>query len=144
MQHIAIMRKSRGLTSKILSGQKTIESRWYKNRYAPWDKIEAGETIYFKDSSEPIKLKATVRKVLQWDNLTPAKVDDILKTYGSMDGLAEADLPAYYNLFKDKHYCLLIFLCDVQTVKPFYISKAGYGAMAAWISVESVWTLVVS
>lgn len=30
MEHVAIMRKSWGLTDKILSGQKKIESRWYK------------------------------------------------------------------------------------------------------------------
>lgn len=32
MEHVAIMKKSWGLTRKILSGEKTIESRWYRFR----------------------------------------------------------------------------------------------------------------
>jgi len=31
MQHIAIMKKSWRLTEKILAGEKTLETRWYKN-----------------------------------------------------------------------------------------------------------------
>jgi len=33
MEHVAIMRKAWGLTDKILSGQKKIESRWYSVKY---------------------------------------------------------------------------------------------------------------
>ena len=35
MQHVAIMKKSWGLTDKILSGQKKIESRWYLSSFCP-------------------------------------------------------------------------------------------------------------
>ena len=138
MQHIAIMRKSWGLTQKIANGQKTIESRWYKHRYTPWGKISTGDVVYFKDSGEPITLKATVAKVIRFDDLTPSKVKAILQEHGSEDGLTDSDLPHYYELFKDKRYCLLIFLQNVQPVEPFHINKAGYGAMTAWITVPSV------
>ncbi|MDO8559127.1 MAG: hypothetical protein Q7R84_02240 [bacterium] len=40
MEHLAIMKKSWGLTEKILSGQKKIESRWYLSKRSPWDTIE--------------------------------------------------------------------------------------------------------
>ena len=69
MDHVAIVRKSWKLTDKILSGQKTIESRWYASRRAPWNRIRAGETVYFKNSGEPVTIKADVEKVLQFDNL---------------------------------------------------------------------------
>lgn len=69
MNHIAIMKKSWELIPKIISGEKTIESRWYKNRIAPWDRISEGDTVYFKDSGEPVSAVATVSKVLQFDNL---------------------------------------------------------------------------
>lgn len=71
MQHLAIMRKSWGLTQKILDGRKKIESRWYSVKCRPWDQIESGEIIYFKDSGEPVKLKAEVSKVMQFADLTP-------------------------------------------------------------------------
>lgn len=50
MHHIAIMNGPWNLIPKILSGEKTIESRWYRTRRAPWGGIRAGDTVYFKDS----------------------------------------------------------------------------------------------
>ena len=60
MEHLAIMRKSWGLTKKILSGEKKIESRWYKSKYPPWGKIRSGEIVYFKDSGEPVSISICV------------------------------------------------------------------------------------
>ena len=98
MEHLAIMRKSWGLTDKILNGQKKIESRWYSVKYKPWDCIKEGETVYFKDSGGPVKIKTEVSKVIQFDNLTPKKVKEILDEYGSDDGI-EKEKPR--NFLKD-------------------------------------------
>ena len=46
MHHLAILDKKRKLLSKILSGEKNIESRWYTQKRAPWDKIKVGDTIF--------------------------------------------------------------------------------------------------
>ncbi len=138
MDHVAIMKKSWGLTQKILSGKKKIESRWYLNKCVPWNKIKAGEKIYFKDSGEPASVVATVEKVLQFCDLTPFKVDEILKIYGDDDGIEETDMHAFYERFKDKKYCMLIFLKNPQKIEPFEIDKKGFGAMAAWICTKDI------
>lgn len=138
MEHVAIMKKSWGLTDKILSGKKTIESRWYMSRSAPWDKISRGDAIYFKDSGEPVRIRAEVEKVLQFSDLTPMKVKGILKEYGDMDGIGEPDVSKFFHTFRKKKYCILIFLKDVKEVEPFDISKTGFGSMSAWITVEDV------
>lgn len=138
MEHVAIMKKSWGLTQKILSGQKKIESRWYLNKHVPWDKIKAGETIYFKDSGEPVTIKAVVEKVLQFSNLIPQKVEEILKTYGNDDGIEATDTRVFYERFKDKKYCMLIFLQNPQEIEPFEINKKGFGAIAAWICTQDI------
>jgi len=138
MDHVAIMKKSWGLTQKILSGEKKIESRWYLNKYAPWNKIKADERIYFKDSGDPVSIVATVEKVLQFFDLTPLKVDEILRTYGDDDGIEGTDIPAFYERFKDKKYCLLIFLKNPHKIEPFEIDKRGFGAMVAWICTEDI------
>lgn len=134
------MRKSWGLTQKILSGEKTIESRWYMNRYKPWGNISRGDTVYFKDSGEPVKMKATVDKVVQFEGLTPSKVKVILDKYAQADGLGvdRGNVDAYFELFKNKRYCLLVFLKDPREIKPFEIDKSGFGTMAAWITVDSL------
>src|SRR5258706_16101220 len=100
MEHVAILHKSWRLSSKIVSGQKRIESRWYKNKHKPWDKIYAGETIYFKESGESITIKARVGKVLQFSKLTPYKVKNILECYGKDIGIEQEEFPEYFKLFK--------------------------------------------
>jgi hypothetical protein len=132
------MRKNWGFTQKILSGEKKIESRWYKFKHTPWDKIKEKDEVYFKNSGEPIKIKATVAKVIQFSDLTPKKVKTILNKFGKDDGIEKDKIQPYFEMFKDKNYCLLIYLRDVVRVKPFEINKKGFGAMAAWICVEDV------
>ena len=138
MEHLAIMKKSWNLTNKILSGEKKIESRWYKNKYAPWNKIKNNETIYFKDSGNPATIKAQVDKVLQFDNLNPEKVKKILHDYGLIDGIEKDNLKKFYERFKDKNYCMLIFLKNVKKIKPFNINKKGFGLMSAWITLDKI------
>lgn len=138
MEHIAIMRKSWGLTRKILSGQKRIESRWYKVKYRPWGQIKKGEIVYFKDSGEPVKLKAEVERVIQFSGLTPHRVSEILEKYGKDDGFGQEEIPEFFKRFRDKKYCILIFLKNPQEIKPFEIDKTGFGAMSAWITIDSV------
>ena len=137
--HIDIMRKSWGLTQKILTGEKTVESRWYKNRSKPWDQIFVGDAIYFKDSGEPVTVRARVTKVLQFANLTARKTKEILSKYGRSDlGIAK-DVPSEIkNYFQNKKYCIFIFFDGVQKIKSFQINKTGFGMMAAWLIVDDL------
>jgi len=138
MEHVAIMKKSWGLTQKILNGQKKIESRWYKSKRRPWNAIKIGDFVYFKDSGERVKIKAEVEKVLQFSDLTPLKVKEILNEYGRDDGIDADEMQKFYEIFKDKKYCILIFLKNPEEIKPFEIDKRGFGSMSAWISVEDI------
>jgi ASC-1-like (ASCH) protein len=138
MHHIAIMKKSWGLTGKILSGKKKIESRWYKTKHSPWGKIEKGDFVYFKDSGELVSIKAEVKKVISFSNLNPKKVKEILNKYGKDDGIEKNEIKKFLDLFKDKKYCLLIFLKNPKKIKPFEINKKGFGIMSAWITVNGV------
>jgi ASC-1-like (ASCH) protein len=138
MEHLAIMKKSWGLTQKILTGRKKIESRWYLTKRQPWNNIKEGETVYFIDSGEPVRLKTEVSKVMQFANLTPKRVKEILDQYGNADGLEKEKTPEFFKRFKNKKYCLLIFLKNPQTVESFEIDKAGFGLMSAWIAVDKI------
>lgn len=138
MVHVAIMRKSWGLLPRISSGEKTIESRWYFHRAAPWGRAKAGEAVYFKNSGEPVTLRAEIGEVLEFSDLTPSKVRSILREYGERDGLRKDEIRTYHDMFKDKRYCILLFLKNPKPVKPFDIDKKGFGAMSAWICAPSL------
>jgi ASC-1-like (ASCH) protein len=144
MDHIAYMKKSWGFCDKILRGEKTIESRWYMARRAPWNRIGKGDIVYFKNTGEPVSLRARVRRVVQFDALTPTAVKNILSRYGSAIGIPQKDVPRFIAMFRKKKYAILVFLRDPKLVRPFEIKKSGFGAMASWISVERASTVAVT
>lgn len=132
------MRKSWGLTEKILTGEKTIESRWYQKKSAPWGEISEGDSVYFKNAGAPITLSAEVEKVQQFGELTPKRVRQILFEFADRDGLDVGKLEHYYDLFRDKRYCILIFLKNIRKIEPFEIEKRGFGTMSGWIIVKDI------
>jgi len=134
MDHLAILAKKRNLLSKILSGEKTIESRWYKFKKSPYHYISVGDDVYFKDSGNPVTVKANVNKVLFYDNLDKSLFNDILSKYGKQICISDS----YWDFVKDKQYVTLIFLKDVTQIKPFDVDKKGFGMMAAWITVDDI------
>jgi ASC-1-like (ASCH) protein len=138
MQHLAVMRKSWGLVEKILAGEKTIESRWYKLKHSPWDKIKSGDIIYFKNSGEPVTVRARVARVLQFAGLTSEKIEQILAKYGRADLGTRDIMPEIKQHVSGKNYGILVFFDRVKKIKPFEIDKSGYGMMSAWITTESI------
>jgi ASC-1-like (ASCH) protein len=138
MEHLAIMKKSWNLTQKILDGKKTIESRWYVTRRAPYDRIKAGDIVYFKDSGGPVSVSAQVSDVKQFSDLTPSKVRGILEEFADQDGIEKEKIGYFSDMFKDKKYCMLIFLKNPKSTKPFEIDKKGYGIMSAWICINKI------
>jgi len=138
MDHLAVMKKSWGFTQKILDGEKIIESRWYKTRRAPWGRIKKDDTIYFKNSGEPVTIKAIVSRVVEFEELTPKRVKEILSKYWGDLGISKNEVSNFYKRFKNKKYCILIFLNNPEKVTSFKINKKGFGAMASWICVEDI------
>lgn len=132
------MKKSWGLTKKILTGEKTVESRWHKAKYAPWGRIKAKDIIYFKDSGEPVTVKAKVVKVLQFANLTPEKTEQILTKYGKADLGTSHIIPEIREYVSGKNYAIFVFFDNVEKIQPFEIDKRGYGMMSAWITVDDI------
>ncbi|MBN2052803.1 hypothetical protein JW756_04840 [Candidatus Woesearchaeota archaeon] len=132
MDHVAILNENI-LLEKIISGEKSIESRWYMNRVQPWSNIHKGDTVYFKLSGKPVRAKATVQKVLQFE-LDYQKVSSILYKYGKKIGLDMGDAVDLEN----KKYCILVFLQNPEAIKHFNIDKTGFGCSAAWLYVKNI------
>ena len=138
MDHVAIMNKKWRLIPKILSGKKTIESRWYKFRRDPWNNVAKGETVYFKNSGEAVSAKAKVFKVEQFEHLDESKIRTILETYSQEIGFEKNKVEENTEFYKGKKYCILMWLEKAEAVSPFEINKSGFGIGAAWISVDKV------
>lgn len=137
VEHVAILAKKRKLLAKILSGEKTIESRWYVSKTAPWDRIRAGEIVYFKESGDSVSIKAEVAKVLQF-YLPDTDVSKLLGDYGKDIAIPKNEFAWWVEWCKQRKYCILIFLKNVEQIEPFDIDKSGFGLMSAWICVGDV------
>jgi len=135
MDHVAILDKKRKLLPKIISGEKTIESRWYQTRRTPWHNIQMDDIIYFKDAGEMITVKARASDVLFFDGLNKEKVEKILQKYGRGIAMETLEYTSYYD---KKNYCILIFLKDVKEITPFDIDKTGFGNACAWMSFKDI------
>ena len=135
MDHIAIMKKSWGLIPKILSGEKTIESRWYQTRRKPWNSIKRGDKIFFKNSGEPVTAKAVVGDVWQFEIKNISEVKKIVEKFGDKICLVNTKISSWQPMPK---YCVLISLSNPQLVKPFCIDKRGFGSAAAWLQIDSI------
>ena len=141
MHHVAIMNKSWKLIPKILSKEKSIESRWYKTRRTPWNKIQKGDMVYFKNSGEPIIAKAYVSNVLQLELKSITDIKRVIKEYGEKICLVERNPDKWGKLPK---YCILIGLQNPKQIKtPFQINKKGFGNGTAWITIKNINTLKV-
>ncbi len=137
--HVAIMRRSWKLIEKILAGEKTVESRWFKHRGCPWGKVSVGDTIYFKDSAGPVRAKARVTKVLQFESLNTKATRKILERYGRVDlGFSDKIPEEILDYLGNKDYCLLVFFDSVEKVEPFLIDKSGFGTQAAWLITDDI------
>ena len=135
MDHLAILNKQLQLLPKILSGEKIIESRWYKTRRAPFNKIKKGDIVYFKDSGALVTLKSSVKKVIQFDNLTEQRIYDLLHEYEKDLGINADD---YFNSIKNKKFGILIYLDNVEKISPFQIDKKGFGTQSSWITLDNI------
>jgi hypothetical protein len=135
MDHVAIMTPSWKLIPKILSGEKSIESRWYQTRRAPWDTISVGDRVFFKDSGTSITARAIVSNVWQFEIGSIHDAEKIVREFGTRIALVNSDVKTWGKL---PRYCILIELADPESVSPFDINKRGFGSGAAWITLDSI------
>jgi len=136
MHHIAVMNKSWKLIPKIVSGEKKIESRWYQTKRTPWNNINPGDIVFFKDSGEPVSAKAEVLKVLQFELKSKESTKDIIEKYGKEICLVNTNLDTWNPKLK---YCILIYLKNAEYLEnKFNINRAGFGSGTAWITIDNI------
>ncbi len=119
MKHIAILRQP--FYVMVLSGEKTIESRWSMHKVAPYNKVSVGDTILIKETGKDVTATAKVREVKYYE-LTPTKVDEIRQQYGKQIG---TDKFKDWETTLQKKYCTLIWLENVQKIAPLKVPRSN-------------------
>ncbi len=128
MQHIAILRQP--FFDMVLSGTKTIESRWSMHKVAPYNKVKIGDEILLKETCKDVTATAKVKDVKYFE-LTPEIVEDIRIKYGKEIGTEKFE---NWQATLQKKYCTLIWLDRVNQIKPIKVSRSNG---AGWIVVKN-------
>jgi ASC-1-like (ASCH) protein len=122
--HLAILR--RAYLDAILTGRKTVESRFTKSRRAPFGHIFAGDKIFLKESSGPVCGEAYVSAVEQFEALSRKKITELRERYNHLI-LGEE---GYWQSKKMSRYGILIWLEKVRAIRPIRIWKRDW---RAWV-----------
>lgn len=125
-KHLAIFKGGAG--ELILSGKKTVESRFSRRKNPPYGVISAGDLVYIKPSGKDPIGQFRVKKVFFFDGLVPADIKEIQLKYG---GNIVAD-KEYWEAKKDSRFGTLIFIGEVD---PFITSpiKPSKKDLRGWV-----------
>lgn len=111
--------------SYMMEGKKTIESRFSKNKIAPYNKIDKNDIVLIKRSGGEVIGYLTIKDILFFD-LNTTSISSIKEKYNEYLCVDEA----FWEQKKESNYATLIIIDKVNKLKPFKINKKG---MQTWI-----------
>ncbi len=122
--HLVVLK--RPYLGEILAGRKTVESRFMKTERAPFGKIATGDRLFFKASSGPVRATGRAGKVMDFENLTPKRIERFNRTYNDRIVGSEE-----YWAEKSGSKCgVLVWLEEVKAIEPVRIDKKDW---RAWV-----------
>jgi hypothetical protein len=133
MDHVTELHE--GPLESILRGDKTIETRFFRNGSDPlvFDNIHVDDTLYLKLKGGYTVAKANVSKVEILHDLTPDRVTELLDEHKGeilpTERMYEGDI--YSNK------AMLVWMENLQEIKPFRL-KDGLVTSNGWIMVDDI------
>ena len=132
--HLAIL--SPDWIELILSGDKTIESRFSKVRCAPFGKVNTGDVVFMKESCGLVKGAFRVGKVQTFENLTEEQVTYIDGNYHfEIFGQGVHHWSHREKWYASKHATLIHIAEKLEYNTPFAIHKRD---PRAWVVYDHI------
>lgn len=128
MIHIAVLMPP--YVDLLLSGRKTVEMRLTKQARAPFEAIEPGDRIYFKESAGPFRATAVCDHVLCESDLTPQRIDELQRDYNHL----VCGESQHWRTKRDARFATLIWLRDVRPCSQGPSIRPLQGL--AWLTLE--------
>ncbi len=99
----------------ILSGKKTIETRFSRHKIAPFGQVCAGDVVYMKLPGEEVIGQFRVKKVFFYDGLEQTDVREIFEKFGGKISMGDKNEDRRYLQSKlDSRFGTLIFIADSE------------------------------
>ena len=125
--HLAVFREP--FLSLALNGPKTVESRFSRNRCAPFGEIGDGDIILLKEISGPIRGIALAKSVWFYD-LTIEPLDRLRDRFG--DTICADD--DFWKSRRAAAYATLIELAETTSLEPLSCDKRD---RRGWVSLRA-------
>lgn len=125
--HVAVFAEP--FLSLIISGRKTVESRFSHIRCAPYGDVRGGDVILLKQVAGPICGLAIARRAWFYD-LAHEPLDRIRESYGK--SICADDL--FWERRRNASYATLIELSETVGIDPFPCAKRD---RRGWVSLRS-------
>lgn len=129
MIHVAVVKCN--YIELILAGKKTAELRLTRSRGAPHGRVVAGDRLYFKQSSGPVRATAVVSRVESFEDLTPELVERLDRdTAETVRGA-----PEFFAERRDARYASVIHFERVEPCAsgPDFAAERAANPRAAWL-----------
>jgi ASC-1-like (ASCH) protein len=124
----------------ILTGRKTVESRFYQTNHKWLSQIAPGDKLFLKITSGPVMAAATVAHVKVYDNLNPAQIEQIKAKHNKQ--ILGDEL--YWKEKSNARFGLLCRLTDVSPITPRFIRKFDWRAWVVLSKTENFGLVVFS
>ena len=125
--HLAVLYRT--FLDDVIEGRKTIECRLGQLRYAPHNRLAAGDLIWFKEVSGPVRAVALVGSVRSLSPLTPQVVDWIRREWNPQIRAPED----FWRTRRRADAATLAWLTHVCPLEPFRIAKSD---RQAWVVLD--------
>lgn len=112
----------------ILTGEKTIESRFSKNRVAPYESVKTGDVVALKASGRPVTAVCRIGTV-EFYALTAGVFRQIRRRYSA----ALCTDAEFWRTRATSRYATIMRLSDVREITPVYCGKRD---RRGWVTVD--------
>lgn len=116
--HLAIV--SQPFYSYMISGEKTIESRFSINKCSPYKKVKSKDIMFIKESGKPITAYLTIEKVKFFSKEDNLDLNNLKQKYAK-EICAFDD--SFWNDRIGKNYVSLMWITNPISITPFSIEK---------------------
>ncbi|MHC4071507.1 MAG: hypothetical protein ACYSWW_22350 [Planctomycetota bacterium] len=122
--HLVILKQP--YFSMILKRRKHIELHLHKTRRPAFGCVLAGDKLFLKTSSGPVRATATVRVVKNYKNLTPEQILEIKRVYNH-------DIAGPDEYWQSKMDCKFGFMVWIKDVKPIWPVEIDMKGQRTWV-----------
>lgn len=124
-KHLAIT--DRAVVEAILSGRKSVETRFSKHKIVPFGVVGVGDLVYLKPPGEEIAGQFRVKKVYSFDGLTTDDVEKVFRDFKNEISTGDEDFDvSYLNQKRDSLFGTVIFIGDSERfiTSPIKVTKS--------------------